>query len=128
MSRTVPHYDAQNPFAKILRGEIPADIVYEDDYVLAFNDISAAAPVHVLIIPRGEFCSFDDFAIQHPDHVGNFFHSVQKVAKAAGLSETGYRLITNHGADANQTVSHFHVHLLGGENLGGLLAHDALSR
>lgn len=121
-------YDNANIFAKILRGEISAELVYEDENCIAFPDQSPAAEVHILIIPRGEFTSFDDFAIQMTDQVGSFFHSVQKVAKAVGLSETGYRLITNHGRDAHQTVPHFHIHLLGGQPLGGLLASDSFKR
>lgn len=117
-------YNDQNIFAKILRGEIPCDAVYEDDHVLAFNDISPAAPTHVLVIPKGEYVSFDDFAKNGDAQA--FFTSVQHIAEnVLNLSQSGYRLITNHGADANQTVPHFHVHILGGAALGGLLAGDS---
>ena len=120
-------YDKQNIFAKILRAEIPCDKVYEDEHVLAFNDISPAAPVHVLVIPKGEYVSFNDFAAQGGD-IAAFFASVQKVAAHLGVEAGGYRLITNHGADACQTVPHFHVHILAGCVLGGLVSGDALDR
>lgn len=122
-------YDENNIFAKILRGEIPCDKVYEDECALAFSDIAPAAPVHVLVIPKGAYVSFDDF-MQKADaqKVAAFFARVQKVAAQLDLPENGYRLISNHGADASQAVPHFHVHLLGGRPLGGLLADDALTR
>ena len=121
-------YDPENIFAKILRKEIPTTPIYEDDDVLALHDIVPAAPVHILVIPKGEFRSFDDFAQSDSAAVGRFFAAVQQVAAKAGLQENGYRLITNHGADANQTIEHFHVHIVGGKPLGGLLKDDALQR
>jgi histidine triad (HIT) family protein len=122
-------YDSNNVFAKIQRGEIPAKKVYEDDAVLAFHDISAAAPVHVLVIPKGEYVSFDDFCAKAAnDTIVAFFKSVQRIAAILGLPENGYRLITNHGPDASQSVPHFHVHILGGRSLGGLLPDDILDR
>lgn len=122
-------YDAQNIFAKMLRGEVPCDRLYDDEFALAFHDISPAAPVHVLVIPKGEYVSFDDFMQNAPPKmIGGFFTAAQKVAAKLGLQEGGYRIISNHGADASQTVAHFHVHLLGGKPLGGLLADDALTR
>jgi len=121
-------YDSSNIFAKILRGEIPCNKVYEDENALAFHDIAPAAPVHVIIIPKAQAVSFDDFAQKHPQHLAAFFQSVQKVAAELGVQEGGYRLVTNHGADASQSVPHFHVHILGGKPLGGLLPDDGLSR
>ncbi len=115
-------YDKNNVFAKILRGEIPSEKVYEDDEVLAFNDISKAAPVHVLVIPKAEFIDFDDFVSNASDEVvANFFKKVADIAKTLDLDKNNYRLITNKGALASQTVKHFHVHILGGKRLGGLL-------
>jgi histidine triad (HIT) family protein len=115
-------YDTNNIFAKIIRGEVPCKKVYEDDVAFAFHDISAAAPVHVLVVPKGEYVSFNDFTTKAGAvAVGNFFASVQKVAASLGLEQQGYRLITNHGAHASQSVFHFHVHILGGRALGGLL-------
>lgn len=120
-------YDSTNIFARILRGEIPNNTVYEDDAVLAFHDISPAAPVHVLVIPKGEYISFDDFCMKAgPQVMATFFTKVQAIATELGLVATGYRLITNHGADASQSVPHFHVHILGGRPLGGLVPGDVL--
>lgn len=122
-------YDKNNVFAKILRGEIPSNVVYEDEAVLAFHDISAAAPVHVLVIPKGEYTSFHDFVTQAgAEEVAGFFSRVGKVAEDLGLVSDGYRLITNHGYNGSQSVAHFHVHILGGRQLGGLLADDKLVR
>lgn len=118
-------YDKNNVFARILRGEIPSNIVFEDDDVLAFHDISAAAPVHVLVVPKGEYVSFHDFmAKAGAEEVAGFFSRVRSVAEKLGLQENGYRLITNHGYNGSQSVPHFHVHILGGKQLGGLLADD----
>ena len=115
-------YDKSNVFARILRGEIPSTPVYEDDHALAFADMHPAAPVHVLVIPKGEFVSFNDFT-QHasPELLRGFWKAVQNTASQLGLDEGGYRLITNHGPDAEQSVHHFHVHILGGKSLGKLL-------
>lgn len=115
-------YDPQNIFARILRGEIPCKKTYEDEHALAFEDIAPAAPVHVLVVPKGEYSSFDDFAARaSAQEMQGFFASVRKVAQQLGLSEGGYRIISNFGPDASQTVHHFHVHILGGRVLGGLL-------
>ncbi len=122
-------YDSGNVFARIIRGEIPSSKVYEDDEVFAFHDIARAAPVHVLVVPKGEYVSFDDFVTAAGvEKVANFFAKVQKIAAQLGVVEGGYRLITNHGFDASQSVPHFHVHILGGRQLGGLLPGDAHSR
>ena len=115
-------YDTDNVFAKILRGEIPNDTVYEDDHVLAFNDISAQAPVHVLVIPKGAYESMDDFSANAPpDELAGFFSAVGKIARDLGVAESGYRLIANHGSDSHQEVPHFHVHILAGRTLGPML-------
>lgn len=124
-------YDTDNIFAKIIRGEIPCDKVYEDERVLAFRDIQPAAPVHILVVPKAEAESFNDFVSQkaaEPACIGGFFRIVQKIAAQEGLEEGGYRLITNHGKNASQSVPHFHVHILGGRDLGGLLPDDSLVR
>lgn len=121
-------YDPTNIFARVLRAEIPNKTVYEDNAVLAFHDIAPAAPVHVLVVPKGEFVSFDDFCMKAgSDVVATFFIKVQAIATELGLAATGYRLITNHGADASQSVPHFHVHILGGRPLGGLVPGDELA-
>ena len=115
-------YDDDNVFAKILRGEIPNNTVYEDDHVLAFHDIGAQAPVHVLVIPKGAYVSMDDFSANAPpEELAGFFTAVGKIARDLGVAETGYRLIANHGADSHQEVPHFHVHILGGRTLGPML-------
>ncbi len=115
-------YDKGNIFAKILRGEIPCKKIHEDQYALAFEDTAPAAPVHILVIPKGEYTSFDDFATNATsEFLHGFFASVRAIAAKLGLNENGYRLITNHGADASQSVPHFHVHILGGRKLGALL-------
>ena len=123
------HYDSQNIFAKILRKEIPCNAIYENDHVLAFHDISPAAPVHVLVIPKGEYVNYGHFMAKAPDAVRlAFFDAVREIADQLTLHETGYRLITNHGRDASQSVPHFHVHILGGRPLGGLLPGDSHAR
>ena len=122
-------YDSNNIFAKILRGEIPSNKVYEDDHVFAFADIAPAAPVHVLVVPKGEYVSFDDFASKaSADVIAHFFATVKKIAEQQGVDKTGYRLITNHGSDASQSVPHFHMHILGGKPMGGLLPGDSSHR
>jgi hypothetical protein len=118
-------YDKNNIFAKIIRKEIHSKIVYEDDTVLAFHDVAALVPVHVLVVPKGEYISFDDFsAAAGEEFVGRFFAKVRNIANDLGVAATGYRILTNHGADASQTVPHFHVHILGGKKLGGLVGGD----
>lgn len=115
-------YDDNNVFAKIIRGDLSCDKIYEDDELLAFMDISPAAPVHVLVVPKGKYVSFDDFTINaEARQVGEFFAKVRMIAEKAGVTRSGYRIITNHGSDATQTVPHFHVHIIGGRPLGGLL-------
>ena len=115
-------YDDQNIFAKILRGEIPCDTVYEDDHALAFKDISPQAPVHVLVIPKGPWANMEDMTAQaSAEQVQGFFAAIAKTAAAAGVVEDGYRVIANNGADANQEVPHLHYHVLGGRNLGRMV-------
>ncbi len=115
-------YDDNNIFARILRGEIPADKVYEDDYAVAFHDINPQAPVHVLVIPRGRYVSLDDFGEKaSAEEIGGFFAAVAKVARMLGVVERGYRILANNGPDAHQEVPHFHVHLFAGRRLGPLI-------
>lgn len=119
MSRN--QYQPGNVFAKILKGELPSKKVYEDDHTLAFSDINPAAPVHVLVIPKKEVFSFDEFVVKSSaEEVGNFFKTVQKVAAAAGVQEDGYRIVMNHGMYSEQVVPHFHCHILGGRVLGAM--------
>ena len=116
-------YDDSNIFARILRGEIPAKTVYEDDYAVAFHDISPRAPVHILVIPRGPYVSWDDFSANASEaEIAGFVRAVGHVARAQGLVAPGYRLLTNVGAHGGQEVAHLHVHLFGGRALGPMLA------
>ena len=116
-------YDPNNIFAKIIRGEIPCKKVYEDDYVLAFYDIAPQAPIHVLVIPKEAYANFDDFSQNaSAAEMAGLIHSVGQIARDLGLSDSGYRLLTNNGAHAGQEVPHFHVHLCGGKPLGRMLA------
>jgi diadenosine tetraphosphate (Ap4A) HIT family hydrolase len=119
---TLP-YDDQNIFARILRGEIPNRTVYEDDQVLAFHDINPQAPIHVLVIPKGAYVSWDDFSNYASDaEIAGFIRAVGTIARDLGLVEPGYRLLANIGMHANQEVPHLHVHLFGGKPMGPLLA------
>lgn len=99
-------------FCRIVRGEIPARIVYEDDTIVAFDDVAPQGPVHALVIPRAHYASLSDDV---PESViAAVFSAVPKVAEIKGLSETGYRVIVNSGPDAAQSVAHLHVHVVGG--------------
>ncbi|HZF42792.1 MAG TPA: histidine triad nucleotide-binding protein [Sphingomonadaceae bacterium] len=116
-------YDTANIFARILRGEVPCDRVYEDDHALAFNDIAPAAPHHVLVIPKGAYVSWDDFSARASDaEIAGFVRAVGHVARAAGLAAPGYRLLANTGPHGGQEVPHLHVHVLAGRPLGPMLA------
>lgn len=116
-------YDDQNVFAKILRGEIPATRLYEDDHAVAFPDIAPQSPTHILVIPKGAYVSWDDFSANGSDaEIAGFVRAVGRVARAAGLVAPGYRLLANTGVDSHQDVPHLHVHILAGRKLGPLLA------
>jgi diadenosine tetraphosphate (Ap4A) HIT family hydrolase len=115
-------YDRNNIFARILRGEIPCQKVYEDEHVLAFHDISPQAPTHVLVIPKGEYVSLDDFSEKaSATEIAALARALGHIAREQGVAETGYRVLANSGAAAHQEVPHFHVHLFGGRDLGGML-------
>lgn len=115
-------YDPSNVFARILRGEIPCQKVYEDQWALAFHDINPLAPVHVLVIPKGAYVSMADFSASASDaEILGFFRAVGEVARQLGLDERGYRMLANHGVDAHQEVPHLHVHLFAGAPLGPML-------
>lgn len=116
-------YDKNNIFAKILRGEIPCSKVYEDEHVLAFNDIAPQAPVHILVIPKGEYISIVDFGTKaSAQEIKGFYAAVAKIAAEKELEEAGFRSIANTGLNGGQEVPHFHLHLLGGKKLGAMLA------
>jgi diadenosine tetraphosphate (Ap4A) HIT family hydrolase len=116
-------YDGQNIFAKILRGEIPSNKVFEDDHALAFHDINPQAPHHILVIPKGAYVSWDDFSARASDaEIAGFVRAVGEVARASGFVGPGYRLLANTGLDAHQEVPHLHVHIFAGKPLGPMLA------
>jgi len=115
-------YDRSNVFARILRGEIPCNKVYEDRHVLAFHDVNPQSPTHVLVIPKGEYISFDDFSEKaSADEISALVRTVGEIAREQGVATTGYRVLANTGPAAHQEVPHFHVHLFGGRDLGGML-------
>ncbi len=114
-------YDDQNIFAKILRGEIPNQTVFESDHALAFNDINPQAPVHVLVIPKGPYVSLDHFAgAASPAEQAGFFAAVAEVCKITGV-DAGFRAIANTRTHGVQDVPHFHLHIIGGVQLGRML-------
>ncbi len=115
-------YDDNNVFARILRGELPCKKVYEDEHVLAFHDIRPQTPVHILVIPKGRYASLDDFSAKASDgEIAALFRVVGRLAREAGVAESGYRFLANNGPDANQEVQHLHVHIFGGKNLGRMI-------
>jgi histidine triad (HIT) family protein len=119
---TLP-YDDQNIFAKILRGETPNRTVYEDEWALAFHDINPQAPVHILVIPKGPYVSWDDFSARGNEaEIAGFIRAIGHVAREARLPAPGYRLLANVGGHGHQEVPHLHVHLFGGQPLGPMLA------
>ncbi|MBR0681809.1 histidine triad nucleotide-binding protein [Roseomonas eburnea] len=118
----LPPYDDSNVFARILRGEIPATKVHEDDHALAFRDINPQTPVHVLVIPKGRYVSLADFSASASEaEIAGFWRAVGKVAKDLGLEGAGYRVLTNMGEDGGQEVPHFHVHIFGGRRIGRMV-------
>jgi histidine triad (HIT) family protein len=104
-------------FGKIARGEIPAELVYEDDDLVAFRDVSPQAPVHILIIPRKSIPTLNDAGPEDAELIGKLFLAAARVAREAGIAERGYRTVVNCNAAAGQTVFHLHLHVLGGRPL-----------
>lgn len=118
-------YDNDNVFAKILINQLPCNKIYEDQFIMAFHDLHPAAPVHAIVIPKGQFISFSDFIKNaHDEFVINFFSSLQKVIEILDIEKSGYRMISNCGNDGIQTIPHFHVHLLGKKMLGPIIVDD----
>jgi diadenosine tetraphosphate (Ap4A) HIT family hydrolase len=116
-------YDKQNVFAKILSGELPCKKVMENEHVLAFHDINPLAPVHVLIIPKGHYVSWDDFSASASDaEIAAMTRAIGEVARMVGADTQGYRVLSNVGKRGGQEVPHFHVHVFGGQPLGPMLA------
>ena len=105
-------------FCKIIGGEIPSNVVFENKDVLAFRDISPQAPTHILIIPRRHISTINDIGADDRELVGSLFTAAKEIAAAEGLSEDGYRVVMNCGEGAGQSVFHIHLHLLGGRGLG----------
>jgi diadenosine tetraphosphate (Ap4A) HIT family hydrolase len=122
----LPPYDETNIFARILRGEIPTAKIYEDDHVLAINDINPQAPTHILVMPKGKYVSFDDFSAKASDtEITALVRATGQIARAAGVADSGYRLLFNHGPNSHQEVPHLHIHILGGRPLGPLVLRAA---
>ena len=116
-------YDDSNIFARILRGELPCAKVYEDEHVLAFYDIRPLADVHILVIPKGAYVSWDDFSERAtPEEIAGFVRAVGRIAREQELVEPGYRLLANVGGHGGQEVPHLHVHIFGGRPLGPMLS------
>ena len=121
-------YDDTNIFARILRGEIPSDRLYEDEHALAFRDINPLAPTHILVIPKGPYVSWDDFSEKASDaEIGAFVRAVGKIARDENLVGQGYRVLANVGLNSGQEVPHLHAHIFGGRPLGPMLARQGLS-
>ena len=119
---TLP-YDESNIFARILRGELPCRKAYEDEHALAFHDINPAAPVHILVIPKGAYVSWDDFSERgSAEEIAGFVRAIGRIAREAGLAGPGYRLLANVGGHSGQEVPHLHVHIFGGRPLGPMLS------
>jgi diadenosine tetraphosphate (Ap4A) HIT family hydrolase len=115
-------YDSNNIFARVLRGEIPCSKVYEDDHVLAFNDINPQTPTHILVIPKGAYVSLDDFSAKASEtEIAAFVRAAGKIARDAGVADSGYRVLANTGRDAHQEVPHFHLHIFAGKDLGRMI-------
>jgi diadenosine tetraphosphate (Ap4A) HIT family hydrolase len=116
-------YDSSNIFARILRGELPCAKVHEDEHALAFHDINPQAPLHILVIPKGAYVSWNDFSERASEaEIAGFVRAVAKVARDNDLVPPGYRLLANVGRHGGQEVPHLHVHLFGGKPLGPMLA------
>jgi|TARA_B110000438_G_scaffold274693_1_gene295058 diadenosine tetraphosphate (Ap4A) HIT family hydrolase len=111
-------YNKDNIFAKIIRKEIPCNTIYEDEMVMFFNDLYPQARIHILGIPKIDVTDFSDFIEKGSLNIVNhFFSKVYDVINISGIKQSGYKIITNSGKDANQEVPHFHIHILGGEKL-----------
>lgn len=119
-------YNPQNIFAKILRGEIPCQKVYEDDHILAFHDIHPQAKVHILVIPKGEYMDMTDFSQNASEgEIAALFRAVGKIAKEHDLDASGYRILSNIGLNGGQEVPHLHIHMFGGQPLGPMVARQS---
>lgn len=119
-------YDKNNVFARILRKEIPANFVYEDEFAIAFHDLYPKAPIHLLVVPRGEFISFFDFSEKaSPELMVGFTKAIHHVIQSFELQKEGFRILSNHGAHGGQEIPHYHVHIFGGRPLGRMIPQEA---
>lgn len=109
-------------FTKIINREIPANIVYENDKVIAFKDINPAAPIHILVVPKKEIATINDIKAEDRELIGEMYLAIGKIVKDLGIDKEGYRVITNCNEFGGQEVFHLHFHILGGKRLGALLA------
>jgi histidine triad (HIT) family protein len=118
-------YDDKNIFARILRGEIPCDKIYEDDFVLSFHDINPQKKIHALVIPKGKYVDLDDFSLNaSPEEMVGLLKGINSVAKKLGISTEvgkGYRALVNIGDHGGQEVPHLHFHLFGGQRVGKMV-------
>ena len=115
-------YDKNNIFARILRKEIPANIVYEDEYAMAFHDVNPKTPIHILVIPKGDYISFFDFSEKaSPELMHGFTKAIHHVIESFDLQKEGFRVLSNHGIHGGQEVPHYHVHIFGGRPLGQMI-------
>ena len=116
-------YDPLNTFARILRGELPCKKIAEDQHTLAFEDINPQAPVHILVIPKGSYVDWSDFTCNASDaEQSAFVEMIGHVASLAGITDSGYRVISNNGNDGHQEVPHLHMHVLGGAAIGPMVS------
>ena len=117
-----PKYDLDNVFAKILSGQLSCEKIYEDQHALAFRDINPQSKVHALVVPKGKYVNMIDFHLHANEaEVVSVFRAVGIVASKLGLDADGYRFLSNCGKNAHQEVSHFHIHIFGGQNLGRMI-------
>ncbi|MFK7967936.1 MAG: HIT domain-containing protein [Rickettsiaceae bacterium] len=113
-------YDKENIFAKIIRGEIPSSKIYEDEYIIAIKDINPVAPIHILVITKGEYKDFRDFSQRaKAEEIVHYFTKIAEIAKDQGAKE--YRVVSNNGSTSGQTVFHFHTHIISGTNFSRLI-------
>lgn len=113
-------YDKENIFAKIIRGELPSTKLYEDEHLIAINDIYPVAPIHILVMPKGQYTDFQDFSQKATsEEIAHYFKKISDIAKDCGAEE--YRIVTNNGASCGQSVFHFHTHIIGGSKFNKLI-------
>lgn len=122
-------YNIDNVFYKIIHKKIKCDFIYEDKDFVAINDIMPSAPIHILLMPKDNYVSFDDFIEKSSEtKIAKFFKIAHQIARNKNLEKDGYRLVTNHGSNASQTVMHFHMHIIGGKRISGLSSEDKNKR